>query len=170
VTYTYDNVTGIKACYKDGVLAHSETNVVGTLLNTFGSDNTAAAAALPFRVGAQNNADGSRSGAAVPSLTIAKVRVYDLALTAAQIADTYNTERVQFPGQPRITNVKVNPGNGFVSFDWVPAPGKTYEVQRSTNAANPSAWGVIATGQSSGSYTNDPAGAPINFYRLRIEP
>ncbi len=170
VVYTYDNVSGIRAAYRDGVLANSETNGVGVVLSTHVVNNLAAAGALPFRVGAQNEADGSRSGAAAPSLTVAKLRVHDQALTALQIADTYNAERVQFPGQPRIINVKVNPANGFVSFDWTPTPGRTYEVQRSTNAANPSAWGVIATGQVSGSYTNDPAGAPINFYRLRIEP
>ncbi len=170
LTYTYDNVTGIRACYKDGVLANSETNGVGVVLSTFAVNNTAGADALPFRVGAQNEADGSLSTAAQPSMTIGKLRVYDLALSAAQIASTYNAERVQFPGQPKITNVQVNPGTGIVSFDWVPAPGHTYEVQRATNAANPSAWSVIATGQSSGSYSDNPAGAPMNFYRLRIEP
>ena len=125
---------------------------------------------MPFRVGAQNEADGARSGAAAPSLTVAKVRVYDLALTAAQIGATYNAERVQFPGQPRITNVKVNPVNGFVSFDWVPAPGHTYAVERNSDVSNPLGWSTIATGQTSGSYTNNPAGAQLNFYRLRIEP
>ncbi|HEX5222955.1 MAG TPA: LamG-like jellyroll fold domain-containing protein [Verrucomicrobiae bacterium] len=170
VAYTYDNVSGIRAAYRDGVLANSETNAVGVVLNTHVVNNLATADALPFRVGAQNEADGSRSGAAPPSMAIAKLRVHDQALTAAQIAATYNAERVQFPGQPRITNVSVNPTTGIVSFNWVPAPGHTYEVQGSTDAANPNGWSVLATGQSSGSFSHNPAGAPMNFYRLRIEP
>jgi hypothetical protein len=100
---------------------------------------------------------------------VAKLRVYDLALTAQQIADTYNTERVQFPGQPKITNVRVNPANGFVSFDWVPAPTKTYAVERNSDLSNPLGWSTIATGQTSGSFTNNPGGAPMNHYRLRVE-
>jgi hypothetical protein len=169
VTYTYDNTTGIKAVYKDGALAHSETNAVGVVLNTQVANNLGTAGALPFRVGAQNDANGDRSGAAAPSMTVAKLRVYDLALTAQQIADTYNTERVQFPGQPKITNVRVNPANGFVSFDWVPAPTKTYAVERNSDLSNPLGWSTIATGQTSGSFTNNPGGAPMNHYRLRVE-
>jgi hypothetical protein len=157
------------AAYRDGVLANSETNAVGVLLNTHVVNNLGTAGSLPFRVGAQNEANGDRSGAAAPSMTVAKLRVYDLALTAQQIADTYNTERVQFPGQPKITNVRVNPNNGFVSFDWVPAPAKTYAVERSSDLSNPLGWSTIATGQTSGSFTNDPAGAPMNHYRLRVE-
>jgi hypothetical protein len=169
VAYTYDNVTGIRAVYRDGVLANSETNAVGVVLNTHVVNSLATAGALPFRVGAQNEANGDRSGAAAPSLTVSKLRVYDLALTAQQIADTYNTERVQFPGQPKITNVRVNPANGFVSFDWVPAPTKTYAVERNSDLSNPNGWSTIATGQTSGSFTNNPGGAPINHYRLRVE-
>ena len=56
-----------------------------------------------------------------------------------------------------------------MSFDWVPAPGRTYEVQRNSNVTNPNGWSSIATGVGSGSFTNDPAGAPINYYRLRLE-
>jgi hypothetical protein len=102
-------------------------------------------------------------------MTIAKARIYNQTLSAAEIAANYNAERVQFPQQPRITNVRVNPANGFVSFDWVPEPGRTYEVLRNSNLANPDSWFSIATGQNSGSFTNDPGGAPMNYYRLRIE-
>jgi hypothetical protein len=66
--------------------------------------------------------------------------------------------------------VRVNPANGFVSFDWVPTPGRTYEVLRNSDVTNPNGWSSIATGQTSGSFTNDPAGAPSSYYRLRVEP
>lgn len=101
-------------------------------------------------------------------MAIAKVRAYDVALSAAQIAANYNAERVAFPGQPRITNVRVQP-NGFVSFDWVPTPGRTYEVQRNDSLDNPNGWSVIGSGLNSGSFTNDPGTSP-KYYRMRVEP
>jgi hypothetical protein len=176
VAYVYDNVSKLRACYANGALAYSETDT--NVLNTFIYDPVDPLNAPPnnfgrtlrFRVGAQSQASGAfDAGAARPTLTIAKIRAYDQALSAAQIAANYNAERVQFPGAPRITNVRVNPANGFVSFDWVPAPGRTYEVLRNSDVANPNGWSSIATGQSSGSFTNDPAGAPRSYYRLRLE-
>jgi hypothetical protein len=171
VAYTYDNTNGVRACYVDGVLANSETNAVGVLLNTHAVNNLLTADALPFRVGAQNEATGVRSGAAAPSHTVSRLRVYDQALSAAQIAAKYNAEKVLYPGAPRITNVQVNPVNGFVSFNWTPnAAGRTYAVGRNPDVANPAGWTEFATGQTSGSITNDPGGADSMFYRVRLEP
>lgn len=101
-------------------------------------------------------------------MAIARVKAYDVALSAAQIAANYNAERSVFPGQPRITNVRVQP-NGFVSFDWNVAPGKTYEIQRNDSLTNANGWNSIATGQTAGSITNDPGTSP-KFYRVRVEP
>jgi hypothetical protein len=178
VTYTYDNVTGIRAAYKDGVLVNSETNAVGTVLNTHVFDpsdpgntipnQTPLGRTLAFRVGAQNDAAGSPS-APFASMTIAKLRAYDVALSAAQIAANFNAERAAFPGQPIIRNVSVNPANGFISFDWTPAPGRTYSVEANNSVVNPGGWSTIASNLNSGSFTNDPGGAPSRFYRLRLE-
>lgn len=175
VAYTYDAATSNKVCYVNGVFANSETNA--NVLNTHFFDPsdplnagvTPFGRGLPFRVGAQSSAAGSfDAGAGRPNMAIAKVRAYDVALSAAQIAANYNAERVAFPGQPRITNVRVQP-NGFVSFDWVPTPGRTYEVQRNDSLDNPNGWSVIGSGLNSGSFTNDPGTSP-KYYRMRVEP
>jgi hypothetical protein len=123
---------------------------------------------LPFRVATQNDAGGN-PGAIPGSLSIAKIRAYNRTLSAAQIAANYNAERAQFPLQPVITQVRVNPANGFIAFDWVPAAGQTYAVDRTTDLGNPAAWTEVATGQTSGSYTNNPGGAGEAYYRLRVE-
>jgi hypothetical protein len=179
VAYTYgivNETNGVRACYTDGVLAHSETSTNLALLNTHLFDpldplNTPPnnfGRALRFRVGAQSDASGNADlAAARPNLAIAKIKAYDVALSAAQIAANYNAERVQFPGQPRITNVRVLP-NGFVAFDWTPTPGRTYEVQRNDSVINGGGWNPVATGLSGGSFTNDPGTSP-KYYRLRVE-
>jgi hypothetical protein len=177
VAYTYDPATSNKSCYANGVLALSRTNA--NVLNTFFFDTSdplnsgtpQIGRGLPFRVGAQSaGQDGTLdvSNTRMPNATLAKIKAYNQTLTAQQIADQYNAERVQFPGQPRITNVRVNPTTGFVAFDWVPAFGRTYAVERNDSVSNAAGWSTIATGQSSGSFTNDPGGIP-RYYRLRIE-
>jgi hypothetical protein len=180
IAYTHNSTNSLVSLYKEGQFVHSEfgTNAQGAPINIHTvdpSDPRNAAGGLgfgrflPFRVGAQSDAGGNVAGP-FALMTIAKARIYDQVLSAAQIAANYNAERVAFPGQPRITNVRVNPANGFVSFDWVPTPGRTYEVLRNSDVTNPNGWSSIATGQNSGSFTNDPGGAPMNFYRLRVEP
>jgi hypothetical protein len=172
VAYTYDPLATTVSLYKDGTPVRSLTRGPLALHSVDPSDPRNPnnfGRLLPFRVAAQSDAGGNPS-APFGSMTIAKVRAYDVALSAAQIAANYNAERVQFPGQPQITNVRVNPANGFVSFDWVPTPGRTYEVLRNSDVTNPNGWSSIATGQTSGSFTNDPAGAPSSYYRLRVEP
>lgn len=176
VAYTYDSATSNKVVYVNGAYANSETNP--NVLNTHFFDpsdplNTGATPfgrGLVFRVGAQSDASGAFATDALtrPTMAIARVKAYDVALTAAQIAANYNAERVAFPGQPRITNVKVQP-NGFVSFDWVPTPGRTYEVQRNDSLDNANGWSPVGTGLNSGSFTNDPGTSP-KYYRMRVEP
>jgi hypothetical protein len=181
VAYTYgieNGTNGVRACYVNGAFANSEVSTNLALINTFTFDPLDPLNAppnnfgrtLPFRVGAQSQADGTFDpGAARPTMTIARIKAYDVALTAARIAADFNAERAAFPGAPRITNVRVNPANGFISFDWVPAPGRTYEVQRNTDVINSAGWSSIATGQNSGSFTDNQAGASRNYYRLRLE-
>ncbi len=175
VTYNPTNSPDafMKSVYKDGVLVYSNTNTgpANTFLRDPSDPNNSLPSpigrALALRVGAENDAAGA---AAVPfaTMSIAKIRAYDQALSASQIASHYNAERVQFPGQPVITNVRVNSGNGMILFDWVPAAGHTYRVETNADLLNPSGWAPAATGLNSGSYSNSTAG-PANFYRLRIE-
>jgi len=170
VAYTYDPLATSVSVYKDGVPVRTLTRGPLALHSIDPSDPRNPnnfGRLLPFRVAAQSDAGGNPS-APFGSMTIAKVRAYDVAVSAAQIAANYNAERVQFPGQLRITNVRVAP-NGFVAFDWVPTPGRTYEVQRNDSVTNANGWSAVGTGLSSGSFTNDPGAAP-KYYRLRVEP
>lgn len=173
IAFTYDPATSNKVAYVDGAVANSAvtpgplatwlydpTDPLNTPTQDFGRS-------LPIRVGAQNDAGGAPS---VPyaSSTIAKIRAYNVALTAQQIADQYNAEVGQFPGQPVIKDVKVNIGTGVITFDWTPAPGKSYAVETNSNLANPGGWGTAASGITSGGYTNTASGS-AKFYRLRVE-
>jgi hypothetical protein len=182
VAYTHDPANSLVSLFKDGVLVHSEfaTNAQGAPLNTHLYDpsdpNNLApnpvpiGRALPFRVGAQNDAGGNVSGP-FPTMTIAKARIYSHTLTAQQIADKYNAEKAQFPGAPNmpiIRDVRVNPTTGIITFDWTPAPGQSYAVEANTNVANAAGWSTIATNQTSGSFTNSASQAQ-EFYRLRVE-
>ena len=166
VTYVYDGATTTSTVYKDGVLAN--TLLEPAALNVWAVDSTPAAYPLPFRVGAQNNSDGSPGGQ-FASMTIAKVRVYDQALSAQAVADKYNAERSQFQGatQPRLDSISVNPQNGAVSLSWTAAAGQNYSLETSTNLTN---WGAIATNLATNSFTDvpTPPPAPYKFYRLRV--
>jgi hypothetical protein len=164
VAYTYDGVSQTATVYKDGAVAN--TRVLAAPLNTWAVDTTPAARPLPFMVGAQNNADGSPGGQ-FASLTIAKVRVYDQALSGQAIGDQYSSERGQFaPAQGlRLGSVAVNRQTGAVTIGWTAVAGQTYTVEASTNLID---WSPLATSLTSGTFTETPA-APYKFYRLRVQ-
>jgi hypothetical protein len=175
VGYTYDSTSGVRTVYKNGQLANQETNIV--TINTHMFDpadpfnqggGQPIGRALPFRIGAQNDTGGGPFGAGpFANMTISRIRAYDVVLTAADIATQYNTERVEFPGQPRITNVRVST-TGVVQFDWVVAPTRTYAVETNSSVVNPAGWGTLATGQSSGSFSHNSDGKGL-YYRMRLE-
>lgn len=85
LVYTYDGGgvagTGTTRVYADGVLLNSE--VLGTL-DTHD--------ALPFRLGAQSNADGNAEGFN-SGLSMARVRIHDTVLSPEEIAAKYTAER-----------------------------------------------------------------------------
>jgi hypothetical protein len=175
IAFTYDPATSNKVAYVDGAVA--DTAVTPGPLTTWLYDPSdpknlppnavPIGRSLPFRVGAQNDASGAASGP-FASASIAKIRAYNTALTAQQIADQYNAEVGQFPGQPVIKDVKVNTANGIITFDWTPAPGKTYAVETNSDLTKPNGWGTAASGIATGGYTNSVAGSE-KFYRLRVE-
>lgn len=178
IAMTYDNTTSNRTCYLNGNVANSSQSFGP--LNTYLFDptdplNIGSHAAnpigrsLPFRLGCQNDAGGQPS---VPfaNMAIARVKAYNTALSAAQIAADYNAERVDFPGAPRITNVAANPNTGVITFDWTPNPaaGHSYRVETNSNLSNPSGWGTAASGLTSGPYSS-PASGTAKFYRLRVD-
>ncbi len=90
VVYTYDGTKS--SVYSNGELANSED----IALTTWDVDASAAANPLPFRVGAANNADGTAFRDEPPSLTVGRIRVHDLALSAADIAAKFQAELPDF--------------------------------------------------------------------------
>lgn len=92
IAYTYDNATGVTSVFTNGVVAASKTiaplNVHS--VSTFGQP-------LPFVVGCQNAANGTRDNNQHPgSLTIARILVHDRALSPGEIAAAYNADAVSF--------------------------------------------------------------------------
>ena len=175
VAYTYDNVSSNAACYVNGTLANSVAEAIqlDTYLydpsDTLNSGNNPIGRSLPFRVGCQNDAGGNPS-APFATMSIARVKAYNVALSAAKIAADYNAEKVTFPGQPVITSVGYNPAIGAIRFDWTPAPGpgRSYSIQTNSDLTNPNGWGTAASGLSTGPYTNSISTAR-KFYRLRVD-
>jgi len=164
VAYTYDGATMTATVYKDGAEANTET--FGAGLNTWAIDNTPAPGRpLPFRVGVQNNADAG-AGGQFASMTIARIRAYDQALSAAAITAKYNEEKTFFssPAQGlKIDNVSLL--GGAFTITWTTAPGKSYSVEASENLKD---WTQLAAGLTTGSFTDALlASRTARFYRLR---
>jgi len=90
IVYTYDG--GNSSLYADGQLANTEA----VSLDTWAFDNTAAGNPLPFRVGAQNDANGTRVTGEPPTLVMAKIRVHDVPLTPEEIAAKFAAEKGAF--------------------------------------------------------------------------
>jgi hypothetical protein len=100
-------------------------------------------------------------------MTISKIRAYDVALNAQQIANDYNAEKAQFPGALLIKDVKVSTATGIITFDWAPAPGTTYTVETNSDLGNPNGWSAAASNLT-GSFTNNATGSQ-EYYRLRVD-
>jgi len=82
LVYTFDGAT--TRVYSDGVLVNSEAQSINT------------AASSSIMLGAQWNAAGTGVGGQYGSLAIAKVRVHDGALSAAQVLNNFNYEKAAF--------------------------------------------------------------------------
>ncbi|MDG2125790.1 MAG: hypothetical protein P8J87_18970, partial [Verrucomicrobiales bacterium] len=91
LVYTYDGIAGTTIVYTDGQESNREENI---LLDTHIDDDFGNP--LPITIGAQNLANGGQEAALQGSLSIARMRVHDTILTAAQIADTFNAESADF--------------------------------------------------------------------------
>lgn len=90
IAFTYDGSTS--SLYADGLQANRED----VPLDTWATDDTAAANPLPIRVGAQNLANGSVETGEAPTLVVARIRVHDVALSADEIASKYQSEKGAF--------------------------------------------------------------------------
>jgi len=114
VAYTYDDVSTTGTVYTDGQLATEE--IFTAPLDTWAVDSTAEALPLPFRLGAQNEANGSPTAGLRGSMTYSRVRVYDTALTSGEIQTNYDSEKADYemPVTPAL-DVSVEP-NGDITL------------------------------------------------------
>lgn len=86
IAYTYNNATGLVSVFTNGQLANSET--IAPLNVKTGA---------PFVVGCENSSSGVRDNGQLPgSMTIAKIKVHDTALSPADIAIAYNADAPTF--------------------------------------------------------------------------
>ncbi|MEZ5327159.1 MAG: LamG-like jellyroll fold domain-containing protein [Verrucomicrobiales bacterium] len=87
IAYTWDADTQTTTVYTNGVLANSAT---GVALDTASEDSNGFS--LPFVLGNQNNADGTRTNGLNGSLTVAMVRVSNSALDSDAVLAHYQSE------------------------------------------------------------------------------
>jgi hypothetical protein len=99
-----------------------------------------------------------------------RVRVYDFALSEADVAAIYNAERTNYPTEPvggaDITAVALDQTTREISITWTPPAGRTVAVEASTNLTT---WDEVATGLNTGEFSEPTTGANYKFYRLRVE-
>jgi hypothetical protein len=168
IGYTYDGPTQAVAVYSNGTVANER--ILGAPLDIFAVDNTAAARALPFRVGIQNSAAGGPDGQ-YATLAIARVRIYDQALTPSQMAAIHAEEADDFVvvADLSIESIEVDPGTGGVTLQWNAAPGQTYTVQVATVLGG--GWTDVATGLTEGTFSETPdvEDGNVRFYRVVME-
>ena len=166
VAYTYAGTTMTATVYRDGAVANSR--VLAAALNTWDIENTTLGPPLPFRLGSQNDANGTPTAALRGSMSIARLRVYDGVLSASAIAANYSSEVGFFTAAPAPTmqSPALNPQTGVFSFTWTVAPGKTYAVEASSSL---SGWAAVATGLSSGNFSTNVVTSGGRYYRLKVE-
>jgi hypothetical protein len=147
VAYTYDKASQTVRVYRDGQQANSE---VVTNINTFATNSIppspgvqfAPPNGLPFRVGAQNEANGSVTPNLRGSMTIARLRVYDEALSPDTGADSiqahYLSEVAAFNPPRAIIRVSE------VEICWDTISNLTYQLQYRSSLTT-DAWTTLGT-------------------------
>ena len=135
------------------------------MLNIAAVDMSPATNQLPFRVASQTDPTGTPTAGLRGTMSIARIRVYDEALTPADIQAKYDAEVAVFIG-PKLT-ISWDPGTGTVTINWIGAPGKTYAIDTSTDISDRQNWVQQATGLT-GSFEDHQPGT-VRFYRVRQE-
>ncbi|MGA4580048.1 LamG-like jellyroll fold domain-containing protein [Limisphaera sp. VF-2] len=92
IVYTYDGGTRTARAYYNGQLSSTETYT--SPLNTWAVDTSGFP--IPFRVARQTDDNGNPSNSGIGTNVIAVIRVYDVALPAAQIQAHFEAERAKF--------------------------------------------------------------------------
>jgi hypothetical protein len=157
LAYTYDAATLTQTVYRDGQLANSETNVA---LNIAAVDTSPQMNPLPFRVATQNDTTGTPTPNLRGTMTIARIRVYDEALTASDIAAKFQAEAETFfpPNTcPTATPSSVTVDqNSSVNFQLQASDAENNSLQYVVTQAP--AHGVVVLNVNTGAATYTPGG------------
>jgi hypothetical protein len=138
-------------------------------LNTWAVDGAPAMNPLPFRLGAQTDANGTVTAALMGSMTIGRLRVYDEALPATgdDSIEAHYLAEVNTFNPPRLLSIQVDRAAGTTTLNWEAILGLSYTIEASSNLRT---WMPRATGITTGSYTDDEVPMPpVRFYRLLVE-
>lgn len=162
LAYVYDGPTLTATVYMDGVQVNQEVMPFELLVHAVDSANRP----LPFRLGAQNAADGN-SGGIFATMTMGRVRVYDQALAAADITALYNAEKGDYVPQQNLQISTVSRTGNQVTITWNAPAGQAVAVEATTSLTTPN-WTNAATGVTTGTFSETISG-DMKFYRLRLE-
>ena len=93
LTLSYDKSSNTRSIYVDGFLSNSEND--GNPLNTWAvaNDNETP---LPIVIGNQNEANGTRVDNLSGSLSIAKLKIHDTALSGDDVFNSFDNDRTTF--------------------------------------------------------------------------
>lgn len=162
VVYVHDAAESSVQVYSDGVQANG---ISGIILDTWPVDDQLVPRGLRFRLGCQNNSDGTPAPGFRASLLLARVRVYDRALDPEVIAETYRRERREF-GRPRFSRIALNAVNQTVQLSWEESVGRRYTVEASFDLKSWQKLGAGIEGQLAVPILSDQM---LQYFRIRAE-
>jgi hypothetical protein len=165
VAYTYDPTTTTATVYSNGAVAHSQAEPGA--LSTHATNNADNPVPLPFRLGAQTESNGQPTPGLRGTLSVARLRVYDGALSADDIAKIYGAEKDAYAAvvAPAFGPTTYNPATDTITLNWTATGSYTLEGAGDLGAA----WAPVATGLTTGTYSVHPVPAGMKFFRLRTE-
>lgn len=163
IAYTWDPAATAAIVYSDGQPAN--TNIITSGLDTWAVDTSLEPVPLSFIMAAQAEANGAITEGLRGSLSVARLRVYDQALSAQAIAQSYASESGQFTSLT-IEGFAYSASADTFTLTWTVAPGAQYEVEAASDLGG--TWTSVASGLTAGSYTDKPStGGAQRFFRIR---
>ncbi|MDX2080044.1 MAG: hypothetical protein SFU53_04610 [Terrimicrobiaceae bacterium] len=176
VTFTWNAVTdpgGLTPLYRltisrsDGQSLTVDTAATSYTLTGLPAGVTATATVSTLNP--NNNSVASAPTSAGPqtlSLTSAGDNDGDGMSNASEVAA--GTDPLNASSIFRVSSLAAAPGGGF-TVTWNAVDGRTYAVESSTTLA-PGSWTVLATGLTTGTFTDTSTTGQRRFYRVRLDP
>lgn len=161
VAYVYDPATRNATIYSDGEII--QTREVGPLQTSLFERRPTGTNGVPIRIGAQNDSAGGASTAGRGSMAVARLRVFDQALSPSVIRSRYQQEAGNFPRESISLSV-VQLLNQRIELTWRAAVGGRFSVERSDDLI---LWHLLAVEDKPSHIEAVSAGAGGLFFRVR---